>query len=162
MVLDPGTQRSPSNGASGIKRSPTMAGGILSIERNFFWEIGAYDPGMDIWGGENLEMSFRVWQCGGSLETIPCSRVGHIFRHFHPYTFPEGRDTLAYNTARMAEVWMDEYKRLFYYHHPDLLRWHAKPKVPAHYLRELTPNLLGRLANTLTLDKFVTRLSLDV
>ena len=91
------------------------------MARKTFWDLGSYDEEMDVWGGENLEMSFRIWQCGGVLETIPCSRVGHIFRSFHPYSFPGNKDTHGINTARTVEVWMEEYKRLFYMNRPDLL-----------------------------------------
>lgn len=100
--------------------SPTMAGGLFAISRDYFWEIGSYDEQMDGWGGENLEMSFRIWMCGGTLETIPCSRIGHIFREFHPYSFPDDKDTHGINTVRMAKVWMDEYAELLYMNRPDL------------------------------------------
>ena len=28
-------------------RSPTMAGGLFSIDRDYFYEIGSYDPGRE-------------------------------------------------------------------------------------------------------------------
>ncbi|XP_035606099.1 polypeptide N-acetylgalactosaminyltransferase 5-like [Oncorhynchus keta] len=103
--------------ASDPIRCPIMAGGLFSIDKKYFYELGSYDPGLDVWGGENMEISFKIWMCGGEIEIIPCSRVGHIFRGANPYKFPKDRQkTVERNLARVAEVWLDEYKDLFYGH----------------------------------------------
>ncbi|KAJ8347999.1 hypothetical protein SKAU_G00265880 [Synaphobranchus kaupii] len=98
--------------------SPVMAGGLFAVDRKWFWELGGYDTGLEIWGGEQYEISFKVWMCGGRMEDIPCSRVGHIYRKYVPYKVPGGV-SLARNLKRVAEVWMDEYAEYIYQRRPE-------------------------------------------
>uniref|UniRef100_A0A4W5LZ11 Polypeptide N-acetylgalactosaminyltransferase n=1 Tax=Hucho hucho TaxID=62062 RepID=A0A4W5LZ11_9TELE len=94
-------------------RTPAMIGCSFVVDREYFGEIGLLDPGMEVYGGENIELGMRVWQCGGSMEVLPCARVAHIERTKKPYN----NDIDYYakrNALRAAEVWMDEYKSHVY------------------------------------------------
>ncbi|MGH0125465.1 UNVERIFIED_CONTAM: hypothetical protein FKN15_019091 [Acipenser sinensis] len=120
-------------------KTPIIAGGLFVMDKSWFNHLGKYDTAMDIWGGENFEISFRVWMCGGSLEIIPCSRVGHVFRKKHPYVFPEGNaNTYIKNTRRTAEVWMDEFKQFYYAARPAA---RGKPYGDIQNREELRKNL---------------------
>lgn len=52
--------------------------------------------------------------CGGTLEIVPCSHVGHIFRKRSPYKWRSGVNVLKKNSIRLAEVWMDDYAKYYY------------------------------------------------
>ena len=57
----------------------------------------------------------QVWMCGGTLEIAPCSHVGHIFRKSTPYSFPGGTSRIVnHNNARLAEVWLDDWKEFYF------------------------------------------------
>uniref|UniRef100_A0A6E8WB05 Polypeptide N-acetylgalactosaminyltransferase n=1 Tax=Anopheles coluzzii TaxID=1518534 RepID=A0A6E8WB05_ANOCL len=94
--------------------TPAMAGGLFSIHKKFFERIGWYDEDFIIYGMENIELSIKSWMCGGMLLTVPCSRVGHVQKHSHPYLFDVAMDLPMHNSARLAEVWMDEYKQVVF------------------------------------------------
>ena len=99
--------------------SPVMAGGLFAISKRFFDTLGQYDSGMEVWGGEQYELSFKIWMCGGKMANIPCSRVGHVYRRNVPYSYPKP-NAVVINFRRVAEVWMDEYKEWLYERRPEL------------------------------------------
>lgn len=109
-------------------KSPTHAGGLFAINRQYFLDIGAYDPGLLVWGGENFELSFKIWQCGGSIEWVPCSRVGHVYRAFMPYSFgslAKNRkgSLITINYKRVIETWFDEEHKEYFYTREPMARW---------------------------------------
>ncbi|KAF1740927.1 hypothetical protein MXB_5716 [Myxobolus squamalis] len=89
-----------------------MAGGLFAIRKIFFFDSGSYDDKMTFWGGENIEMSFRLWMCGGGILQDKCSVVGHVFRRDSPHQLDS--NSVLYNKLRGIEVWMDDYKNIVY------------------------------------------------
>ena len=53
--------------------------------------------------------------CGGSLEVHPCSHVSHVYRFGTPYSWDGNiASILKKNHVRVAEVWLDDYKKFYY------------------------------------------------
>ncbi|KAF6119778.1 hypothetical protein HJG60_010188 [Phyllostomus discolor] len=87
-------------------KSPSIIG-ILTANRFFLGKTGSVDGGLVVYGGESVELSLRVWQCGGKTEVLPCSRIAHLERHHRPYAL-DLISALKHNAVRVAKIWMDE------------------------------------------------------
>ena len=59
---------------------PFAPGALFAIRRDEFIRLGAYDRGLYVWGAENMELSLKIWLCGGRLVQVPCSMTGHMYR----------------------------------------------------------------------------------
>lgn len=78
-----------------------------------YWYISILERKMNFLNLSHHASLVQVWQCGGSMEVLPCARVAHIERTKKPYN----NDIDYYakrNALRAAEVWMDEYKSHVY------------------------------------------------
>lgn len=80
-------------------------------------------------------MPNQVWQCGGSVEVLPCSRIAHIERAHKPYT-EDLTSHMRRNALRVAEVWMDEFRSHVY------MAWNIPMEVSPRCMRSLFIHLI--------------------
>ncbi|XP_069368436.1 polypeptide N-acetylgalactosaminyltransferase 17-like [Paralichthys olivaceus] len=113
MYMSPSKEWLKAGDTSAPIKTPAMIGCSFVVHSSFFGELGLFDPGMHVYGGENIELGIKAWMCGGSMEAMPCSRVAHIARMKKPYANNIGVTTRR-NALRVAEVWMDQYKSTVY------------------------------------------------
>lgn len=168
----------------GKKETDTLPGVVLvgsgfAISVKYLKRLGTYDSGMKIYGGENLELSWRIWLCGGRIVQVPCSQIGHIERD-QPYTFPEGRQNIEmHNYKRAVEIWLDDYKKYVYNTYPKMneieiediynrlqLKEKLKCKPFSWFLDNIWPELFAydrevEQYGTLGLRKLDTKMCLD-
>ncbi|KAG7312556.1 hypothetical protein JYU34_000852 [Plutella xylostella] len=98
--------------------SPTMYGRVFAIDRSWFRALGGFEGALADAAGDALQLSLKIWMCGGSIETIPCSHVGSLEPPVEPAGAGAGGARGA--RARAAVGWMDEYAELFFMFNPEL------------------------------------------
>ena len=81
---------------------PVLPGGFLAMRRETYLRTGGYDPGMRQLGGNDAELSCRLWLSGYEQKVVPELEVGHLFRSAAPY--PAKWVALLHNRLRMALV----------------------------------------------------------
>jgi GT2 family glycosyltransferase len=64
---------------------PVLPGCFLAMRRDVFAATGGFDCGMRQLGGNDNELSLRLWLLGYELLIVPGVEVGHLFRTTIPF-----------------------------------------------------------------------------
>merc|ERR1711879_293235 len=99
--------------------SPATSGGIFAMRKDWFEELRLFDEGMLHWGGDHVELSMKVWRCGGRIEIVPCSRIGHLFRDPEHRPYDVAVMQVVKNYARLAQVLWKDHLDYFYRMKPE-------------------------------------------
>jgi GT2 family glycosyltransferase len=93
-----------------LKRSkpypvPLLGSFFLALRREVFDELGGFDPGMGIWGMEDLELCVRLWTFGYKCLLVPTVDVAHLDREENTYPdYQRDWKTGVHNVLRLAFV----------------------------------------------------------
>jgi GT2 family glycosyltransferase len=81
---------------------PVLPGCFLAMRRDTFQRSGGYDGEMRQLGGNDAELSCRLWLLGYQQLVVPEIEVGHLFRAAAPY--PARWTAVVHNRLRTAFV----------------------------------------------------------
>jgi GT2 family glycosyltransferase len=81
---------------------PVLPGCFLAMRRDVYRRSGGYDGNMRQLGGNDAELSCRLWLLGYQVLVVPEVEVGHLFRTVAP--FPAQWVSVVHNRLRMAFV----------------------------------------------------------
>jgi GT2 family glycosyltransferase len=79
-----------------------LPGCLLAMRRETFLKTGGFDPGMRRLGGNDAEISCRLWLLGYEQLVVPEVEVGHLFRRAAPYQ--ADWSSVVHNRLRMAFI----------------------------------------------------------
>lgn len=85
---------------------PILGGCFVGVRRDVFRETGGFDDGLEGCGGEDAEMSLRLWLLGYRCLLIPEVVVGHQFRSVRPYDMDA--TAIPHNFLRIGTVHFGE------------------------------------------------------
>eukprot|EP00406_Dinophysis_acuminata_P037026 CAMPEP_0179360442 /NCGR_PEP_ID=MMETSP0797-20121207/79980_1 /TAXON_ID=47934 /ORGANISM="Dinophysis acuminata, Strain DAEP01" /LENGTH=488 /DNA_ID=CAMNT_0021075799 /DNA_START=23 /DNA_END=1486 /DNA_ORIENTATION=- len=128
VLTNPGL---PENSAKPFP-SPGTSGGIFAMRKDWFEHLGLFDDGMLQWGGDHFELTMKVWRCGGRIEIVPCSRIGHVFRTAETRPYSVEVSQVVQNYARLALVWTPEHTDYFYKVKPEARSFSFDDLGPLH------------------------------
>lgn len=104
----------------------------------------------------------KMWMCGGALEVIPCSRVGHVYRKKIPYNLG-GANSI--NRKRLVNVWLDEWMTFYYAVNPGKLfyRTHKSNRRNGKYdFRLVGREMRPQLPNCKESELYVRRIVITI
>ena len=90
--------------------TPSILGAVMAINKTFYEHLGGYDDQLRVWGGEQFDISFKVWMCGqGRVLAVPCSIAGHNFKGGgkHPFYRFTADEYYNRNLGRIAKTFFD-------------------------------------------------------
>ena len=82
--------------------APVLPGCFLAMRREVYRRTGGYDSEMKQLGGNDAELSCRLWLLGYRQLVVPEVAVAHLFRKSTPY--PSRWTSVVHNRLRMAFV----------------------------------------------------------